>query len=128
LSGVGTFYQWLLTTTPFAVDTLVETLYTFPLDVTLIADVIYTHSKVMDGRHFAEEFIRRKKLADKGIFDKSSTGAEGEDDDGGDGWNEVVKRGGGGGSSTAQQQQQQGDAGMLGAGFKVVPSRKKGRK
>ena len=117
---------------PSAVETLAETLQSFPLDVQLISEVVYTHSKVMDFRHFAEEYIRRKKLADRGVFDKrtaATVAAEAEDDGAGDGWNEVVKRGGGGGvggGAAAAAGSAQADA--VGASFKVVPSRKKGRK
>jgi PERQ amino acid-rich with GYF domain-containing protein len=82
----------------------------------------------MDGRHFAEEFVRRKKLADKGIIEKepASAGVDGKNN----GWNEVAKKGGsgsggaslstGGSSVTAPKDDI--------PGFRVVPSKKKGKK
>jgi len=72
----------------------------------------------MDGRHFADEFIRRKKLADKGVVEKQPpTPASASDNKGGGGWSEVAKKGGG---------NQKEDS--MPAGFKVVPGRKKGKK
>ena len=35
------------------------------MDTGIISDAVYANSTTMDGRHFAEEFIRRKKLAEK---------------------------------------------------------------
>lgn len=74
----------------------------------------------MDGRHFAEEFIRRKKLADKGIIEKQPTPSNEAKGGGAGGWSEVAKKG-----SNAPK-----DEGGIqsGAGFKVVPGRKKGKK
>lgn len=77
----------------------------------------------MDARHFAEEFIRRKKLADKGVVEKSTPSAggassgSGADGPKGAGWSEVAKKG-----------SKDNDAASAPAGFKVVPSRKKGKK
>ena len=51
----------------------------------------------MDSRHFAEEFLRRKKLADKGQIDttappKSASPAAAAANGAG-GWSEVAKKG-----------------------------------
>ncbi len=74
----------------------------------------------MDGRHFAEEFIRRKKLADRGVVEKQPpTPASSSDNKSGGGWSEVAKKGG---SSGGQKEE------SMPAGFKVVPGRKKGKK
>jgi PERQ amino acid-rich with GYF domain-containing protein len=84
----------------------------------------------MDGRHFAEEFIRRKKLAEKGIIiDKQpSSGAEGKAATSvGGGWSEVAKKGGPSSTATAAPTKE-ADQGLQGTGFKVVPSRKKGKR
>ena len=88
----------------------------------VIADAIYANSKTMDGRHFAEEFVRRKKLADKGVVEKSSTptGSVDNKTSSSGGWNEVAKKGGNKENSEAGPIQT--------ADFKVVPSRKKGKK
>ena len=105
-----------------------------PLDTGLIADAVYANSTTMDGRHFAEEFVRRKRLAEKGVVvDKQSAadafskaGASSSGSTGG--WSEVAKKGGTPSSVGGQQPGASADAAMQGAGFKVVPSRKKGKK
>ena len=92
----------------------VDTLLQLPLDQSIISEAVYGSSKTMDGRHFAEEFIRRKKLAERGVVEKQASEVKTAG-----GWSEVAKKGG---SSVAQKED-----GMP-AGFKVVPSRKKGKK
>lgn len=71
----------------------------------------------MNGTRFAEDFLRRKKLADKGVIEPSSSisgtsyataGSAGSD------WSQVAKKGPPKEESTA--------------GFKVVPTKKKGKK
>lgn len=97
----------------------VDSLQHLPLDLTIISEAVYASSKTMDGRHFAEEFIRRKKLAEKGVVDRQATvAAPSENKSSGGGWSEVAKKGG---SSHAKEE-------SVPAGFKVVPSRKKGKK
>ncbi|KAK7741811.1 kinesin-like protein [Cytospora paraplurivora] len=91
-----------------------------PPDSQLIRDIIYGASSTMDPLRFSEEFIRRKRQADKGIFEplpgENKAGA------GSGGWSEVAKKGG---PSTQQVK----EAEIPGAaGFKVVPGRKKGKK
>lgn len=80
----------------------------------------------MDGRHFAEEYVRRKKLADKGISEKGPAATEVKVSSSGGGWSEVAKKTAG--TPT--------NAGAVGAGskeeampgFKVVSGKKKGKK
>lgn len=96
------------------------TLDVLPLDPTIIADAVYSSSTTMDGRHFAEEFVRRKRLADRGIFEKQPSDVKGGASSGG--WNEVAKKGG------ASLQPRESDTSMQAAGFKVVPGRKKSKK
>lgn len=77
----------------------------------------------MDGRHFAEEFIRRKKLADKGVVEKQPAKSPSTDTQSSTagGWNEVAKK--------SSYKETTNDASLMqGAGFKVVPGRKKGKK
>ena len=96
-----------------------------PLEASLIAEAIYGHSTTMDGNHFSAEYVRRKKLAEKGVVEKrpSIEGAKGSPSAGG--WSEVAKRSG----STQPKEAKEPDAGSIqGAGFKVVPGRKKGKK
>lgn len=106
-----------------------------PLDTGVIADAVYINSKTMDGRHFAEEYVRRKKLAEKGIVEKqpssssSSSSVDGAKTSGpAGGWSEVAKRSGSGSGASAGQAKEADGAAMHGAGFKVVPGRKKGKK
>lgn len=106
------------------------TLDILPLDTGIIADAVYANSKTMDGRHFADEFVRRKKLAEKGVvIDKQPSSAVDPkaSASGTGGWSEVAKKGGPAGPS-APTPGKEADQGMQGAGFKVVPSRKKNKK
>ncbi len=77
----------------------------------------------MDGRHFAEEFIRRKKLADRGGVEKQPTKSPSADiqSSTAGGWNEVAKK------SSYKEPNNEANS-MQGVGFKVVPGRKKGKK
>ncbi|KAL0944785.1 GYF domain-containing protein mpd2 [Colletotrichum truncatum] len=104
------------------IDTFASTLLILPLESTIIADAIYANSKTMHGQHFAEEFIRRKRLADKGVVEKQGTGGDAKAGSSSSGWNEVAKKGGHKEPSPA------GDAAIQAAGFKVVPTRKKAGK
>lgn len=90
-------------------------------------------SSTIDSRHFAEEFVRRKKLADKGIVDssappKSASPSSAAADKSG-GWSEVAKKG--------PQREISGSGGAAGVGagagdangnFRVVAAKKKGGK
>lgn len=96
----------------------VDTLLQLPLDQSIISEAVYGNSKTMDGRHFAEEFIRRKKLAERGVIEKQAPASASEVKTGG-GWSEVAKKGG---NAAAPKEE------SMPAGFKVVPSRKKGKK
>ncbi|GKT50843.1 GYF domain-containing protein mpd2 [Colletotrichum spaethianum] len=100
------------------IDTFAATLLILPLDNTIIADAVYANSKTMHGLHFAEEFIRRKKLAEKGVVEKQGAVTDSKTGS----WNEVAKKGG------HKEQSPAGDTGIQGAGFKVVPTRKKAGK
>jgi PERQ amino acid-rich with GYF domain-containing protein len=76
----------------------------------------------MDGRHFAEEFVRRKRLAEKGVVEKQPTSTDTKNGSTSSGWSEVAKKGGG------TQPKEAETVAVPGPGFKVVPSRKKGKK
>ncbi|KXX82209.1 GYF domain-containing protein mpd2 [Madurella mycetomatis] len=107
--------------TSFLVDQFAATLLEMPLDPSILAEAVYGYSTTMDGRHFADEFVRRKKLADKGIVEKEPVSASADSKNGSNGgWNEVAKKGG---SNSAAKE----DASV--PGFRVVPSKnKKGKK
>lgn len=110
-------------TNHFTVASFQSTLDALPLDTGLIADAVYASSTTMDGRHFADEYVRRKKQAEKGIFDKQSA-ADTRSTSGG--WSEVAKKGSN--SNQPPREPEANASAMQGAGFKVVPGRKKGKK
>lgn len=63
----------------------------------MITEAVHGVSSTIDSRHFAEEFIRRKRLADKGLIDstvpaKSASPAHAGGSQSG-GWSEVAKKG-----------------------------------
>jgi PERQ amino acid-rich with GYF domain-containing protein len=96
----------------------------FPPDSEIVGDSVYGNSKLLDGRRFAEEFVRRRKLADKGQVAPDGTGnfltagSSGESDGKPPGgWSEVAKKGGE--KSGARE-----DA----TAFKVVAAKKKGKR
>ncbi|EER29147.1 hypothetical protein D8B26_000430 [Coccidioides posadasii str. Silveira] len=105
------------------VDDFVQQLLLLPPETEIISDCVYANSQTLDGRRFAEEFVRRRKLADKGIVDPIPTtggnmfGAGLSDSKGAsDGWNEVAKKG------SANAHRDDGNT-----AFKVV-SKKKGKR
>lgn len=105
--------------TDVTVTSFQSTLDVLPLDTGIIADAVYSNSTTMDGRHFAEEFVRRKRLAEKGVVERQPS-TEGKAASSAGGWSEVAKKSG---SAVATPQE-----GPAAPGFKVVPSRKKGKK
>ncbi|KAF2472888.1 uncharacterized protein BDR25DRAFT_12289 [Lindgomyces ingoldianus] len=101
-------------------DEFVASLLSFPPDIELITESVHSASNTLDSRHFAEEFLRRRKLADKGIVDSTTTPSPSDPKAGSGGWSEVAKKGG-------QSGQQQG-GGLDSGNFKVVAAKKKGSK
>lgn len=100
-----------------------------PQDPLILAEAVYGYSTTMDGRHFADEFFRRKKLAEKGIVEKEPVNAANNGSNGG--WNEVAKKGGSGSGPSASASASAApkeDSSAI-PGFRVVPSKKnKGKK
>ena len=113
--------------TSCTVDDFISVLFLFPLDVEVISDAVYNNSKTMNGHHFAEEFIRRKRQADKGVIERQpvavagTAGSANPEGKAAGGWSEVAKKGG-------HKEAQQAETGVPGVGFKVVSGRKKGKK
>lgn len=107
------------------VDHFAATLLEMPLDPSILAEAVYGYSTTMDGRHFADEFVRRKRLADKGVVEKEPVPSAGDAKTGGNGgWNEVAKKGSSGSGSVVAPKE---DSSI--PGFRVVPSKKnKGKK
>ncbi|KAL8632071.1 hypothetical protein Q9189_002214 [Teloschistes chrysophthalmus] len=118
------------------VDDFTSQLLLLPAEMDIISDSIYAASQTLDGRRFAEEFIRRRKLADKGIvpdptsgngswnFTSTGFGAGGggkeEGKGGGGGWSEVAKKG------SEREKGEKGDGGRQ--AFKVVEGKRRGKK
>ena len=88
-----------------------------PPETDIISDSIYASSQTLDGRRFAEEFIRRRKLADRGVVpDSASTPMNSSESKSGGGWSEVAKKG----PQAAKEE--------TNSAFKVVAGKKKGGK
>jgi PERQ amino acid-rich with GYF domain-containing protein len=102
------------------VDDFVQQLLLLPAETDIISDSVYANSQTLDGRRFAEEFIRRRKLADKGIVDPVSSSALSDPKSSTGGWSEVAKK-----SSSASSNREE-DAST--AAFKVVATKKKGKR
>lgn len=113
------------------VDDFVSQLLMLPAEPDIISDSIYASSQTLDGRRFAEEFVRRRKLADKGVIPDLGTGANaaggfstpGESKGGsgsGGGWSEVAKKASSGNNG--------GGDGTRGESFMVVKGKRKGKK
>src|SRR6201996_3095222 len=49
------------------VNGFVDNLLQLGTDPTILTEAVHASSQTIDSRHFTEEFIRRRKLADKGI-------------------------------------------------------------
>jgi PERQ amino acid-rich with GYF domain-containing protein len=105
-------------------EDFVSSLLSFPADAELITESVHSASNTLDSRHFAEEFLRRRKLADKGIIDDRNTSSPADNKSASSGWSEVAKKGG----ASIQQQQQQQQPALDSGAFKVVPSKKKGKR
>ena len=104
-----------------------------PPEPDIISDSIYASSQTLDGRRFAEEFVRRRKLADKGIIPDLGSGSgaaggfstPGESKSGsgtGGAWSEVAKKASSSGNSGG------GGDGARGESFMVVKGKRKGKK
>ena len=99
-------------------EDFVSSLLSFPADAELITESVHSASSTLDSRHFAEEFLRRRKLADKGIIDERNSSSPAENKSSSSGWSEVAKKGGG-------ALPQQTVSPLVTGDFKVVPSKKK---
>ena len=84
------------------------------LDSEILTEAVHSQSQTIDSRHFAEEFIRRRKMADKGVIAPDATPAMPNSAAGASsgGWSEVAKKG-------PQLQESPSN-------FKVVAAKKKG--
>lgn len=108
-----------------------ETLSVLGTDRDMITEAVHGVSHTIDSRHFAEEFLRRKKLAEKGVVEHSApkstaSPAAGGAANGASGWSEVAKKGpgvaAGSGKEAAARESESNGA------FRVVPAKKKGKR
>lgn len=107
------------------VNNIALVLFDAPPDPQVISDIVYSSQGTLNGNDFAAEFIRRKKLADKGIVEKQPTAASQTKAGSSAGeWSEVAKKGGGASVTGGQQSKESEVVGN----FKMVPGRKKGKK
>lgn len=108
-------------TQPLTAEQFVADLIFFPAEAELITEAVHGSSSTIDSRHFAEEFIRRKRLADKGLVDTSTPPKSGSPANAAPGgWSEVAKKG------PAKPETPKEDP--ANGNFRVVPSKKKGGK
>lgn len=101
-------------------DQVIEMVVNFPSDAEIIADTIYAVSTTMDGRRWAEEYIKRRNAAGSGVVFEA--GAGGNSTSSGGGWNEVAK------SRPAAATPVAGAVPESSASFRVVAGKKKGRR
>ncbi|THX55352.1 hypothetical protein D6D06_04937 [Aureobasidium pullulans] len=102
-------------------DEFVSNLLSFPSELEIVTEAVHSVSHTIDSRHFAEEFIRRRKLADKGLIDTTKPASPAAGQSGG--WSEVAKKNA---ASSATKQEPKDD--LNNGSFKVVPTKKKGSK
>jgi len=101
----------------------VTNLLALPGEIDILSEAIHSNTNTIDSRHFADEFVRRRRLADKGVFDGSTAGksaspANIDTSRNADGWSEVAKKG----PKEAPKED------VSTSVFKVVAAKKKGSK
>lgn len=106
-------------------DEFISNLLAFPNELDLVTEAVHSVSTTIDSRHYAEEFLRRRKQADRGVFEPFSSGgasspaiAEAKNGSAG-GWSEVAKKGGAKVDPNVKEEL---------AAFKVVAAKKKAGK
>lgn len=115
-------YNWIINANyACSVDEFVQSLLILPNETEIISDSVYANSQTLDGRRFAEEFVRKRKLAEKGVVESgvsSNSPAPGDSKNGAaGGWSEVAKKG-----------PEKRDESASNSSFKVVAGKKKGRR
>lgn len=102
-------------------DEFVNNLLSFPSELEIVTEAVHSVSHTIDSRHFAEEFIRRRKLADKGLVDTTKPASPAAAASQAGGWSEVAKK-----NAAVPKQEPKDD--LNNGSFKVVPNKKKGGK
>ena len=103
-------------------DEFVTNLLSFPSELEIVTEAVHSVSHTIDSRHFAEEFIRRRKLADKGLVDTTKPASPAAAASQAGGWSEVAKK------NAASVPKQEPKDELNNGSFKVVPNKKKGGK
>ncbi|KAF2154079.1 hypothetical protein K461DRAFT_277148 [Myriangium duriaei CBS 260.36] len=109
-------------------EEFISNLLAFPNELDLVTEAVHSVSTTIDSRHFAEEFLRRRKQADRGVFEVfGAAGGSPANAEKSSGWSEVAKKGGS--SSKADLTGAGAAAGKEElAAFKVVQAKKKGKR
>ena len=97
-----------------------------------MTEAVHSVSTTIDSRHFAEAFLRRRKQAERGVFEPATTSggtnspanADARTGAGAGGWSEVAKKGGAKADGAPGAASPADDL----AAFKVVAAKKKGAK
>lgn len=105
------------------VDDFVTNLLSLPSDVELVTEAVHMSSRTMDSRHFAEEFVRRRALAEKGKMEAGAMGNSSSETKNGSGWSEVARRAGTGSAGAAGTAAKEEPS-----AFKVVAKKGKSKK
>ncbi|KAE9968700.1 hypothetical protein EG328_007307 [Venturia inaequalis] len=71
----------------------VEALLSLGSDIEILTEAVHQVAKTIDSRHFAEEFVRRKKQADKGVVEPMGTASPVNKQATGNEWSAVAKKG-----------------------------------
>lgn len=102
----------------YLVGDFVSSLLAFPADIEIITEVVHQNSSTMDSRHFAEEFVRKRSLADKGKMDTANMAAHHSSEAKNvAGWSEVARKGSAPSAPKAED-----------SAFKIVAGKKKAGK
>ncbi|KAK9369775.1 hypothetical protein V1509DRAFT_619071 [Lipomyces kononenkoae] len=137
------FFKWCRTTlqgvnSGVNAEELLTMLLSLPLTgtetVEIIADTVYANSTTMDGRRFAEEFVKRRKAVEGNadalvaLAQASGEGAVKSKTDGkaSEGWNEVLVKGNAKALKAATTPAGANDG--WNSAFKVVGTKKKGKR
>ena len=113
----------VLTSHVTTAEDFVATLSELGNDRDMLMEAVHGATNKIDSRHFSEEFLRRKKMADKGLVDTSALGRStasphnaGSGQAGG--WSEVAKKG-----PTKEPSRDESNG-----AFRMVAAKKKGGK
>lgn len=70
----------------------VDGLLSLGSDIEILTEAVHHEAKTLDSRHFAEEFVRRKKQADKGVVEPMGTASPVNNQADANAWSAVAKK------------------------------------